>query len=45
MYIYTNILYNIETVVGQKKLKKNWHRIEFRVQRKSFGWPFWARVP
>jgi hypothetical protein len=43
MCIYSHVR-DIQTLVGQKKLK-NWDSSEWRVQRKSFRVPFWARMP
>ena len=37
MCVYTNIIHNIEMLVGQKKFKKNGDSIGYRV-------PFWAGV-
>jgi hypothetical protein len=41
MCIYTHILHDVETLVGQTKYKK-WDNSEGRVPKKSFRLPFWA---
>jgi hypothetical protein len=42
--MYTHIIQNMETLVGQKKYK-NWDGNEYRLPRKTFHVPFWAWVP